>query len=80
MYFFFYQFVNIFTCRCVLYEYPDLEKSPTVIGGSGYVIDRNGTQTPTQLFPNQIILDELGIPTLAQLDKSQVKTNLKLQV
>ncbi|XP_022314761.2 laminin subunit alpha-like [Crassostrea virginica] len=65
---------------CVLYEYPDLEKSPTVIGGSGYVIDRNGTQTPTQLFPNQIILDELGIPTLAQLDKSQRELNLNLRV
>lgn len=58
--------------RCVSYGYPDLETFPTVIGGSGFVIDRNGSQIPTQVFPNQIILDELGIPTLAQLDNSQV--------
>lgn len=58
--------------RCVSYGYPDLETFPTVIGGSGFVVDRNGSQIPTQVFPNQIILDELGIPTLAQLDNSQV--------
>lgn len=58
--------------RCVSYGYPDLETFPTVIGGSGFIIDRNGSQIPTQVFSNQIILDELGIPTLAQLDNSQV--------
>lgn len=65
---------------CVSYGYPDLETFPTVIGGSGFVIDRNGSRIPTQVFPNQIILDELGIPTLAQLDNSQRELNLNLQV
>lgn len=64
--------------RCVSYGYPDLETFPTVIGGSGFVIDRNGSQIPTQVFPNQIILDELGIPTLAQLDNSQVNISLNM--
>ncbi|XP_061192514.1 laminin subunit alpha-like [Saccostrea echinata] len=65
---------------CVVYDYPNLEKFPSVIGGNGFVIDRNGSRIPTQVFPNQIILDELGIPTLAQLDNSQRELHLNLTV
>lgn len=68
--------ISILFCRCVVYEYPDLQKFPTVTGENGFVIDRNGSQIPTQVFPNQIVLDELGIPTLAQIDNAQVCTQL----
>ena len=60
--------------RCILYNYPDLGGFPHVNGENGYIIDADQNRTQTQIFSDKIILNELGLPALAQLDKNQVRS------
>lgn len=62
-----------FTCRCILYNYTDIQQFPTVFGENGFVIDVDGNEVPTNVFTDKIILNELGLNALGQLDKDQVR-------
>ncbi|KAK3091660.1 hypothetical protein FSP39_021617 [Pinctada imbricata] len=65
---------------CILYNYPDLGGFPTVNGENGYTIDADQNQTKTQVFTDKIILNELGLPALAKLDKNQKDLYLNIRV
>ncbi|KAJ8306111.1 hypothetical protein KUTeg_016656 [Tegillarca granosa] len=57
---------------CLQYNYPDITEFPVTFGQDGFIIDVDGNRTRTQVFTDKVILDELGIPALAQLNENQV--------
>ncbi|XP_063440155.1 laminin-like protein epi-1 isoform X2 [Mytilus trossulus] len=65
---------------CVLYNYTDIANFPTVFGENGYILDVDGNKTPTNVFTDVVITNELGLNALGQLDKNQKDLNLNLAV
>lgn len=51
-----------------------------MFGENGYILDVDGNKTPTNVFTDVVITNELGLNALGQLDKNQVKIVIILKI
>ncbi|KAH3831938.1 hypothetical protein DPMN_105211 [Dreissena polymorpha] len=64
---------------CYHYAYPDVLDFPRVLGEEGFILDGD-KRSPVKLFPDQDVLGELDVKSMAVLDSNQKSFDLELYI